>query len=445
MKSFPVLISIALSAPNGAVSQTENVGSIRSKQQSSNRNIETYSKQRKIVTFDHPLHNEAAKRHAAATKKKDREEGYHPDLAHLFAEAEKPHPNGRELKKQLKNKKAESKSGKASKPGNARSKSGKDIGKRCEVTITNLSFEQEFGEIFVMVGNKSSQEKDPLFKYGSPASPELAALAQDLDTSELVQFYDNKNGVDKVHTIDDFGSERKYLNGGGTVQTTIYMNDDYNRLTIAAGFPFANDGVVALDGGIISDGAEFILTAIDAGVEANLQTCWSVPAEKDDFPPNSACGSRNQVTDKVGGLNDNSVSGEGFVHTHRGIQDLDGSSDLDDLLLLECGDFEETIKSKFAEYFIESNYDDEMLLCKAVTGLGDCAFRTDDDFIEYVKENDDLTDEIFKLVRNSDNYKDFCDKVEDVNKGVSSIFVTLEPTLFDFRNPMAKVEVSCRG
>jgi hypothetical protein len=338
--------------------------------------------------------------------------------------------------------------GKASKKGgggtrpkaNKRSKASKPPsgGPKCKVTVTNLSYEQSFGDIFVMVHNDMVQDKNPMFEEGSPASEEFAELAQNLDADPLFDYYKGKPGVNMVKTITDFGLDRKYLDGGAKIEFNVDRNSNYNKLTLAAGFPFANDGVAALQGVRIIDGAEYVVEALDAGVEANLQTCWSVPAEREDFPPRSACADEDH---EIGDANDNSLPGEGFVHTHRGIHDVDVPTDV---YLLKCNDVEQdSTNHRFVEYFMASNYNDEDLLCSAVKGLGDCNMRSDDDFIGYVKGNGDLANPIFDLVRDSDDYNDFCDKIEGINDSIESAFVTLEPTIFDFRNPIAKVKISC--
>ena len=58
--------------------------------------------------------------------------------------------------------------------------------------VTNLAYQQPLSPFFVLV---HSSETMPLFKYGMPASPELAELAEDGSPASLVAMYENMDGV----------------------------------------------------------------------------------------------------------------------------------------------------------------------------------------------------------------------------------------------------------
>ncbi len=315
-------------------------------------------------------------------------------------------------------------------------------GDSCNVTITNLSFEQAFSDLFVMVHSKQVTNRRPIYTFGNRTNSALGELAQDLDTNGMMSRYENFPGVRDARVIGDFGTERKFLTGGARKEFTIKPSGNYNRISIAAGFPFANDGAIVLQSGLIYDGAEYFLPALDVGVEANLQTCWSVPAEQEDFPPNSAC-SDEELSDE----NDNSFAGENFVGIHRGMQDLDAKGDLDGLVLLECKDAgldNANDDTRFALYFIEEGYDDDFLLCRAVAG-SNCDLRGDDDFLAFLDSNDDFgsDDVLINIAKSSDDFDDFCDRVSDINSDLEKLFTTLEAAIFDFRNPIAQVEIEC--
>ena len=258
----------------------------------------------------------------------------------------------------------------------------------CIVHMTNLTPRQEFSDIFVMT--HSDKLYPPLFEYGKPAYDDLAALAQDGDTDQLVWYYDGPYGDDHVYWVT---TERGPIRAGESISFGIDASGSYDRLTLATSFIFSNDGFVAINGEEIYDGATFWLWGIDAGVEANTQLCWTVQAGLNQFPTQSECYSDRIVSN----LNDNSILGEGFVHVHSGIHDLQGKSDAKDFLAFSCDDFN---ANSFSEYFFEIGFDDDMLL------------RYDDDreFLDYLRDNDDLQRyPIVDLALDSRDFFTFCE------------------------------------
>ena len=258
----------------------------------------------------------------------------------------------------------------------------------CIVHMTNLTPRQEFSDIFVMT--HSDKLYPPLFEYGKPAYDDLAALAQDGDTDQLVWYYDGPYGDDHVYWVT---SERGPIRAGESISFGIDASGSYDRLTLATSFIFSNDGFVAINGEEIYDGATFWLWGIDAGVEANTQLCWTVQARLNQFPTQSECYSDRIVSN----LNDNSILGEGFVHVHSGIHDLEGKRDAKDFLAFSCDDFN---ANSFSEYFFELGFDDDGLL------------RYDDDFefLEYLRDNDDLQRyPIVDLALDSSDFFTFCE------------------------------------
>ncbi|KAL7531133.1 hypothetical protein ACHAXR_003862 [Thalassiosira sp. AJA248-18] len=335
-------------------------------------------------------------------------------------------------------------------------KSGKGYGGgSCDgeayVTITNLSYQQSFSEIFVMTHTKEATWKRPIFIFGNRTNDALAELAQDAKADGLMRRYEHRHGVEQTKVFRDFRNgirDEHFLRGGARARLRIRTSGDGHRLSIAAGLPFTNDGAIVLEGAHIYDGAEYWLPVIDVGAEGNIQTCWSVAAEREDFPSQSDCYSDDK--DDLSDLNDNSIPGENFVSLHRGMHDLnDDKDDLQDLLFFpECEDFDldksdET--DRFAHYFYEVGYDDEWLLCSNWGG-GSCNLRNDDDFLDYIDRSpihDGEDDRYIRVAKDSDDFDQFCDDIKTANSKIEDALTILEPWLFDWRSHVAHVQINC--
>jgi hypothetical protein len=349
-------------------------------------------------------------------------------------------------------------SGKSGKYGGGSGGSGKSgkysgMGDVCGdyhyVEVTNLSFQQSFSEIFIMTAEHAVTEWLPIFVVGNHSNNALASLAEDADASEMQERYMYRKGVEQVKIFGDFDQYdlgQKFLQGGATAKFKISTSGYGHRLSIAVGLPFTNDGAVVLQGVDIYDGAEYLVPPIDAGVEANIQTCWSVAAAQEDFPPQSIC-SEDEDSDE----NFNDLPGEGFVHMHRGIHDLDDKADLEDLLLFpECADVlsESELKGteRFARYFYKNGFDDDFLLCDNYNpGSSICGNPRDDEaFLGIINDYDDFADNRYvDLALQSDDFDDFCKLISDANKDLEALFNTLEPWLFDWRNEIMHVKIHC--
>ena len=253
--------------------------------------------------------------------------------------------------------------------------------------MTNLTPRQQFSDIFVMTHSHKLYPR--LFEYGNAAYDDLAALAQDGDTDELVWYYDGPYGGDHVYWVS---SERGPIRAGESISFGIDASGSYDQLTLATSFIFSNDGFVAINGEDIYDGATFWLWGIDAGVEANTQLCWTVQASQNQFPVQSDCNN-----DGLSDLNDNSILGEGFVHVHSGIHDLAGKADAKDFLSFSCDDFN---ANNYADYFYEIGFDDDLLLL----------YDDDREFLDYLSDNDDLQRyPIVDIALDSRNFYEFCE------------------------------------
>ena len=303
-----------------------------------------------------------------------------------------------------------------------------------------------------MTATKEATWHRPIFIFGNSTNEALAELAQDASADEMVRRYDRRYGVEQTKIFNNFANlkdDEKFLRGGARARFRVRTGGDGHRLSIAAGLPFTNDGAVVLEGARIYDGAEYWLPAIDAGVEGNIQTCWSVAAEEDDFPTMSEC-SDDDLSDD----NDNSIPGEGFVSMHRGIHDFDDKNDLEDLLLFPtCEDLEldkGNDNDRFAQYFFEIGYDDALLLCsnRGSSISGDCDPRDDENFLDFIDSSrvfDGSDDRYIELANESEDFDDFCDQIDDANKNIEDALKTLEPWLFDWRGNVAHVEIDCGG
>lgn len=332
-------------------------------------------------------------------------------------------------------------------------------GRRCSegsalVTVTNLSFQQSFSEIFVMTHIEETTKKKPMFIFGNRTNSALAELAQNANAGEMLQRYNHRYGVEQAKVFSEFRKgttfNEKFLEGGQRAQIKVRTSGYGERLSIATGMPFTNDGAVVLEDARIFDGAEYWLYAIDTGAEGNIQTCWSVAAKKEDFPFQAECASSNNNKADAD-LNDNTIPGEGFVTMHRGIHDFDADNDLKDLLYFPtCQELELDGSNKgtdrYARYFYETGFDDDYTLCKNPEPTPyvnqNCNPRDDNDFLKTIKNFDD-DNRYFDIARTSTDFDDFCDLIKKANDDLKDAFVSLEPWIFDWRNDIAKVKIRC--
>lgn len=166
------------------------------------------------------------------------------------------------------------------------------------VTIKNLTRGQIFSPPLVVSHDKKFQ----LFETGVPATDELARLAEDGDSSGLIDMIQND-----PHVLDYATSNGPVL-PGKSVTIDVPANFRFNRISLAGMLVTTNDGFVAVRGKGIPFGnriATLFARAYDAGSEANSEECAYIPG-----PP---CGN--------GGVHDN-ADAEGYVHVHGGIHGI---------------------------------------------------------------------------------------------------------------------------
>lgn len=306
-----------------------------------------------------------------------------------------------------------------------------------------------------MTGLWKVTDDKPIYVFGDHANKGLRELSTNADAGEMEDRYKDKWGVEQVKTFKDFDFgpiDNRFLNGGASATFKVRTSGFGEYLSIAVGLPFTNDGAVVLQGVPIYDGAEYYIPAIDAGVEGNIQTCWSVEARADEFPPNSQCYNENNADDNI-----NDFGGEGYVGMHRGMQDLDNGNELADLLeFVECDDIEidgvdiYDVKYPYVAYFLKVGFNHPILFCKDYyDGMDfiDCDDIFDED--EFIDNIDDLPEALqdsilIELARISDgDFVEFCDLISDANKQLEDGFKVLEPWFFDWRNEIMKVDVKC--
>lgn len=173
------------------------------------------------------------------------------------------------------------------------------------VTITNLTYSQIIGPPVV-----ATHAIQNLFAVGKPASPEVAAIAEDADASGMLA------ALEADDRVLDFAIADGPLLPGASVTFELQAGGRYGRLSALGMLVTTNDAFFGLNNFSINGEPRFKtvdVPAYDAGSEANTESCDDIPG-----PP---CG--NPFVRVTAGA-------EGFVHVHRGIQ---GGGDLDPVAL----------------------------------------------------------------------------------------------------------------
>ena len=177
---------------------------------------------------------------------------------------------------------------------------GDDIYK---VTITNLTRSQTFTPILVA----SHRPGVSLFETGSPASEEMAALAEGGDTGPLTAL------LAANHKVVDTANSGGLLEPGASVTVSVSARHGAKRISLASMMIPTNDGFIALNDVRApkhDNTRHYVSPAYDAGTEPNDELCISIPGP--------VCG---------GAGGSPGIDGEGYVHIHAGIH---GIGDLDD-------------------------------------------------------------------------------------------------------------------
>ena len=173
-----------------------------------------------------------------------------------------------------------------------------------EVTITNLTQGQVLSPPIAF----SHRAGFELFQAGEPASPELAAVAEDADSEPLLAWLSTRGAVGDVSIAGGA------VPPGSSITVPIEIKGNRRNLTVLGMLVTTNDAFFSSTSRVQGQSVGFYAPAWDAGSERNTQNCAHIPG-----PP---CGNGGvRVTDGA----------EGFVHIHEGIQDRSSlrSQDLD--------------------------------------------------------------------------------------------------------------------
>ncbi len=171
-------------------------------------------------------------------------------------------------------------------------------GSKLVVTVTNLTKGQILSP-FIVATHTSRLE--PLFRLGSPASFELARLAEDAVLDPLKTLWTESVDVKDVQI-----SSGPVL-PGESVSVEVRAHGKYKYVSLGSMLVTTNDAFTALNGvRAPSRGYNVHMTsAYDAGSETNNEACATIPG-----PP---CGN--------GGIPDTSAA-EGYVYIHSGIHGI---------------------------------------------------------------------------------------------------------------------------
>ncbi|MBI5197793.1 MAG: spondin domain-containing protein [Nitrospirae bacterium] len=172
-----------------------------------------------------------------------------------------------------------------------------DSGKRYAVTFTNLTQGQVITPPVLIVHNDGFY----LFTLGSPAVPELAALAEDGVTAPLVNLAGSMPSVANV--LVSSGP----LLPGSSVTLEFASDRQFSQITAAGMLATSNDAFFAIRNIPLPEhGFETIYAAAyDAGSEGNSESCEFIPG-----PPCGHAGMRD------------TGSAEGYVYVHSGIHGM---------------------------------------------------------------------------------------------------------------------------
>lgn len=166
-----------------------------------------------------------------------------------------------------------------------------------EISITNIMPGQILSPVIMA---SHTRQNAPLFTLGQPASPQLAAMAEDADASGLMELWSDNDQVADVQVITFDGGP---IPPGKTATGVLNVSGTATRISLASMLVSTNDGFVSLNGASLVGAVEreIRVPVYDSGSEANTEDCAFIPG-----PP---CGNH---------VHDDSPA-EGFVHIHNGI------------------------------------------------------------------------------------------------------------------------------
>ncbi len=168
-----------------------------------------------------------------------------------------------------------------------------------DVTVTNLTRGQILSPP-VVVAHRSNFR---VFRAGDSAAPELAALAEDADSADLIALLESDPAVHAVEIGNGV------ILPGESLTVTIALGGGSRMITALGMLVTTNDSFFSGTRRIQGAGSSFDAPAYDAGSEANTQDCDHIPGPPCDNP-------FVRVTDGA----------EGFIHISSGVRE---AGDLD--------------------------------------------------------------------------------------------------------------------
>lgn len=170
-----------------------------------------------------------------------------------------------------------------------------------EVRVTNVTRNQSFTPILALAHDPSVR----LFELGSPASPELAILAEAGDTAPLAAVLQGQGAL-----VGEVVQRPGLLMPGQTAVLTVTSGRGQTHLSMAAMLIPTNDTFFAVNGLRLPTALRTVEVVespgYDAGSEANDQNCARIPGPR--------CGGE--------GSSPESASDEGYVYIGNGFHEL---------------------------------------------------------------------------------------------------------------------------
>lgn len=176
----------------------------------------------------------------------------------------------------------------------------KDKGKWYEVSITNVTKGQIISPVVVATHRGSL---DPIYTLGSPASDELAQVAEDAVLDPFIALLENDSNVSSVGVVK---GENGPILPGETATLLISASGKAKHFSLAAMLVSTNDTFVGLNGvSLPGRSTTHMGVGYDSGTEANNEDCAFIPG-----PP---CGK--------GGVRD-TAGAEGYVYVSSGVHGI---------------------------------------------------------------------------------------------------------------------------
>jgi len=136
-----------------------------------------------------------------------------------------------------------------------------------DVTITNLTRGQVLSPPVVVAHRNDFR----VFRAGEPASPELAALAEDADSAGLIAVLQTEPKVGDVSIGGDA------IPPGASLTVPIQLGGGARTITVLGMLVTTNDAFFSGTHRVQGPGASFDAPAYDAGSELNTQDCDHIP------------------------------------------------------------------------------------------------------------------------------------------------------------------------